>query len=59
MPDYVHFRDLAQLGVNYTRQSLNALIARRAFPACEKLCNGHIRWRKADIVAWLAARKAA
>jgi predicted DNA-binding transcriptional regulator AlpA len=50
------YRDLAGLGIPYTRTHLKTLAGRGTFPQPTKLMNGTLVWDLADIDAWLEAR---
>ncbi len=52
------YRDLAMIGVPYSRTHLQTLIAAGKFPRPTKAMNGLISWPKDAIDAWLAARLA-
>jgi predicted DNA-binding transcriptional regulator AlpA len=53
---YYRYRDLAELGIPFTRTHLNTMIKAGRFPRPHKELNGTLCWDKAEVNAWLAGR---
>ncbi len=54
------YRELAALGIPYTRTHIKTLMDRRSFPFPKaiKLMNGNVVWDASEVNAWLAKRLA-
>ncbi len=51
------YRDLAGIGIPYSRAHLSTLMALRSFPKATQLMNGTVVWDRAEVDAWLASVK--
>jgi predicted DNA-binding transcriptional regulator AlpA len=50
------YRDLAGLGIPYSRHNLGRLTKIGRFPQPRKLLNGAVVWDSAEVETWLAGR---
>jgi predicted DNA-binding transcriptional regulator AlpA len=53
---HYRYNELREIGIPYTRHTINVMARAGRFPQPRKLLNGTLRWDAAEITAWLAGR---